>query len=181
MATFTDLLKRVGGEYVPSEEPADAVPPGFDVPDDLSELDPGAPEAVLPQDKPSSRLTPEAVDAATSKPMTPTQQRKYIQDCVEMMLEFFSWSWRMRDEYCGSVAEKQIKPVAARMTAIIMDHDDWVAFFTKSGGFMKWLMLATSLKPIGEAIVAHHVFHTKGDDKEMQERRRERNAQYADL
>lgn len=177
MASLDGLLKRLSGEYVPEGDEAD----GVEIPDDLSELDSVADEKPLVRDSPSTRLEAEVTPDKPAKKMTPTQTRKYVQDCVELMLEFFSWSWKLRDPYCGGVMEAQVSPVAARMTAIIMDHDDWVAWFTRSGGFVKWLMLATALKPIGEAIVAHHVFHTEGDDEETQRAREERNGQYADI
>jgi hypothetical protein len=177
MASLDGLLKRLSGEYVPEGEPEDAI----DVPDDASEIDGLAEEKPLARDGASVRLEAEIPPDKPAKKMTPTQTRKYVQDCVELMLEFFSWSWKIRDEYCGTVMEKQVSTVAARMTAIIMDHDDWVAWFTRSGGFIKWLMLATALKPVGEAIVAHHVFHTDGDDEETARARQERNEQYADF
>jgi hypothetical protein len=179
MASLEGLLKRLSGEYVEAEDSGAA---DISVPDDISELDGLAPEKPLTRDAPSVRLDAGAeLPDKPAKKMTAAQTRKYVQDCVELMLEFFSWSWKLRDDYCGSVMEAQVSTVAARMTAIIMDHDDWVAWFVGSGGFMKWLMLATALKPVGEAIVAHHVFHTAGDDEETARARQERNDQYADF
>jgi hypothetical protein len=177
MASLDGLLKRLSGEYVPEGEGEEQI----EVPDDASELDGLIEEKPLVRDAPSVRLEAEIAPDKPVKKMTAAQTRKYVQDCVELMLEFFTWSWKLRDEYCGSVMEKQVSPVAARMTAIIMDHEDWVAWFTRSGGFIKWLMLATALKPVGEAIVAHHVFHTAGDDEESARAREERNGQYADF
>lgn len=69
--------------------------------------------------------------------------------------------WQARDPLCGGVFVQQIPETADALTDIICDSADLVAFFTGPGGaFMKYLKLGAALMPVGQVIMAHHVYHS---------------------
>lgn len=74
--------------------------------------------------------------------------------------------WAARD-YCGGIFVQQVPATAAAFTNIVCNSADLVAWFTGSGGqFMLWLDVAMALYPVGTAMMAHHVYHTIGEQAE---------------
>lgn len=61
------------------------------------------------------------------------------------------------DPLCVGEFQKHLPNITAKMVPIICQSPDMVKFFTKSGGFILWLDLATACWPVVQIIIAHHV------------------------
>ncbi len=80
---------------------------------------------------------------------------------VSLVLEVLARSWAARDPLCGGVAVEQRPDIADAFTEIVCGSPDLVAWFTGSGGqFMLWLNLVMACAPVGQVLMAHHVYHT---------------------
>ena len=80
---------------------------------------------------------------------------------LSFMLEIPGQLWAARDPICGGTFVEQRPAIADALTDIVCESADLVAFFTgPAGGFMRYLNLAVALMPVGQAVMAHHVYHS---------------------
>lgn len=103
--------------------------------------------------------------AAPTEKVTPTKAVKQeVSDQLQILLDFFTLAWTQRDPYCGGVMAEQSPVIVDRMVTIIMRRPSWLAWFNKSGGWADWLALATAVRPVIDAIYAHHITKVAGND-----------------
>jgi hypothetical protein len=87
--------------------------------------------------------------------------KKDIAAKIEFGLMIPATIWQARDPLCGGVFREQIPDVTEAFVDIVADSPDLIAFFAgPGGGFMKALKLGAALMPVGQVMMAHHVYHT---------------------
>lgn len=65
--------------------------------------------------------------------------------------------WLRVDPYCGGVYADQVDQIALKMSPLICQSPDLVRWFSKSTTFILWTELGIAVRPVVEAIIAHHV------------------------
>jgi hypothetical protein len=65
--------------------------------------------------------------------------------------------WLRVDPYCGGVYADQVDQIAVKMSPLICQSPDLVRWFSKSTTFILWTELGIAVRPVVEAIIAHHV------------------------
>jgi hypothetical protein len=112
--------------------------------------------------RPRARRRERPTSAGPARPPRVTAGiRTDIRAKVELILMAPGAVWAARDPICGGTFIEQIPDTSDAFTDIICDSPDLVAFFTGPGGaFMRWLKLGAALMPVGQAVMAHHVYHT---------------------
>ena len=65
--------------------------------------------------------------------------------------------WLRVDPYCGGVYADQVDQIALKMAPLICQSPDLVRWFGKSTTFIMWTELGIAVRPVVEAIIAHHV------------------------
>ena len=64
------------------------------------------------------------------------------------------------DPYCGAALTGSWERVSEACVPLLMRSERVVKFMTTAGGLGDWVGLAIALKPLGEAIVKHHITKT---------------------
>lgn len=63
------------------------------------------------------------------------------------------------DPYCGGILTDNLDPIVAAALPLMLRSSKTVAYFTdEANDWLLWGKLAVALKPVGQAIVEHHVF-----------------------
>src|ERR1700677_1444675 len=65
--------------------------------------------------------------------------------------------WLRVDPYCGGAYSDQVDEIAVKMAPLICQSPDLVRWFSKSTTFIMWTELGIAVRPVVEAIIAHHV------------------------
>ena len=65
--------------------------------------------------------------------------------------------WLRVDPYCGGAYAGQVDEIAVKMAPLICQSPDLVRWFSKSTTFIMWTELGIAVRPVVEAIIAHHV------------------------
>jgi hypothetical protein len=65
--------------------------------------------------------------------------------------------WLRVDPYCGGAYAGQVDEIALKMAPLICQSPDLVRWFSKSTTFIMWTELGIAVRPVVEAIIAHHV------------------------
>jgi hypothetical protein len=65
--------------------------------------------------------------------------------------------WLRVDPYCGQAYADQVDEIAVKMAPLICLSPDMVRWFAKSSTFIMWTELGIAVRPVVEAIIAHHV------------------------
>jgi hypothetical protein len=65
--------------------------------------------------------------------------------------------WLRVDPYCGQAYAAQVDEIAVKMAPLICLSPDMVRWFAKSSTFIMWTELGIAVRPVVEAIIAHHV------------------------
>jgi hypothetical protein len=65
--------------------------------------------------------------------------------------------WLRVDPYCGQAYADQVDEIALKMAPLICLSPDMVRWFAKSSTFIMWTELGIAVRPVVEAIIAHHV------------------------
>jgi hypothetical protein len=65
--------------------------------------------------------------------------------------------WLRVDPYCGGAYAGQVDEIALKMAPLVCQSPDLVRWFSKSTTFIMWTELGIAVRPVVEAIIAHHV------------------------
>jgi hypothetical protein len=65
--------------------------------------------------------------------------------------------WLRVDPYCGGAYASQVDEIALKMAPLVCQSPDLVRWFSKSSTFIMWTELGIAVRPVAEAIIAHHV------------------------
>jgi hypothetical protein len=65
--------------------------------------------------------------------------------------------WLRVDPYCGQAYADQVDEIALKMAPLVCLSPDMVRWFAKSSTFIMWTELGIAVRPVVEAIIAHHV------------------------
>jgi hypothetical protein len=65
--------------------------------------------------------------------------------------------WLRVDPYCGRAYAGQVDEIALKTAPLICQSPDLVRWFSKSTTFIMWTELGIAVRPVVEAIIAHHV------------------------
>jgi len=65
--------------------------------------------------------------------------------------------WVRVDPYCGGAYVDQVDEIALKMAPLVCQSPDLVRWFSKSSTFIMWTELGIAVRPVVEAIIAHHV------------------------
>lgn len=65
--------------------------------------------------------------------------------------------WLRIDPYCGGAYAGQVNEIALKMAPLVCQSPDLVRWFSKSTTFILWTELGIAVRPVVEAIIAHHV------------------------
>jgi hypothetical protein len=65
--------------------------------------------------------------------------------------------WLRVDPYCGGAYAAQVDEIAVKMAPLVCQSPDLVRWFSKSSTFIMWTELGIAVRPVVEAIIAHHV------------------------
>jgi hypothetical protein len=65
--------------------------------------------------------------------------------------------WLRVDPYCGQAYADQVDEIAVKMAPLVCLSPDMVRWFAKSSTFIMWTELGIAVRPVVEAIIAHHV------------------------
>lgn len=83
---------------------------------------------------------------------------------ISFALEIPARLWAARDPVCGGVFVEQRPEIASALTEIVCQSPDLVAWFAGGGGqFMLWLNVMAACWPVVTVAMAHHVYHSIGD------------------
>ena len=86
---------------------------------------------------------------------------------ISLALEIPGRVWQARDPVCGGTFVEQRPAIADALTEIVCGSPDLVAWFAGQGGqFMLWFNLAMACWPVVTVGMAHHVYHTIGEEPE---------------
>ncbi len=74
--------------------------------------------------------------------------------------------WQARDPWCGGAFVQQLPAIAATLTSWVCRSSALVEWFTSpaGSGFVLLLDSAAAFGPVFSAVMAHHVYHTAGDE-----------------
>ncbi len=112
------------------------------------------------------RLIDAAKGARGPAPKASAKVRRDVQAKTALMLQMLAGTWRMRDPLCGGAALDAVPEVSDALADILCDSPDVVAWFTATGGFMKWVKLAMAVQPVATMALQHHVLHTVALDED---------------
>lgn len=154
----SDLMDRLSAKI--SGEPQDD--DDFEVPDDLSGLDTGEADDLLPPDpKPSRKKRTLAPSTGSGK--ATTAQKRQVNDALLMLLTPTTGLLAMKDPHCGGAAFAQREEIVKAMVPIICRNPAMLRWFTASNApWLDYLALLTALQPVGAAVWQHHVKKTVG-------------------
>ena len=65
--------------------------------------------------------------------------------------------WLRVDPYCGQAYADNVDQIALKMAPLVCQSPDLVRWFSKSSTFIMWTELGIAVRPVVEAIIAHHV------------------------
>jgi hypothetical protein len=86
---------------------------------------------------------------------------KAVRDDITGKLAFWlsipAEPWLRVDPYCGQAYAGQVDEIAVKMAPLICLSPDMVRWFAKSSTFIMWTELGIAVRPVVEAIIAHHV------------------------
>jgi hypothetical protein len=86
---------------------------------------------------------------------------KAVRDDITGKLAFWlsipAEPWLRVDPYCGQAYADQVDEIAVKMAPLICLSPDMVRWFAKSSTFIMWTELGIAVRPVVEAIIAHHV------------------------
>jgi hypothetical protein len=102
---------------------------------------------------------------ASRTPKQPTEPdikvTKAVRDDITGKLAFWlsipAEPWLRVDPYCGQAYADQVDEIAVKMAPLICLSPDMVRWFAKSSTFIMWTELGIAVRPVVEAIIAHHV------------------------
>lgn len=100
---------------------------------------------------------PESEKIKTPISEIPVKVQKDIQGKLMFLFGFGTSLLMSLDPICVPVFQNQLPEITQKMVPIICQSPDMVKFFTKAGGFMVWLELATALWPVLQTVIAHHL------------------------
>lgn len=159
---MTTLLERVkflggnGGDEVGIDEPTVQLPElaeGFD-----RDPEPAAATrkpAKEPRSVASSRTAARQVRAG-GKFASSKQQLGDAADEIDVMLKLLAFSVSLTDEHCGDVLNETSSKIAADL-AKLASRSSWLMEHVSAGGLLGDLLkLSISLKPLAQAMWAHH-------------------------
>ena len=147
---MASLLEKIaGGTLSVSTEPvfSDA-----DVPDSPASLLEPDPEPGAPAPRPRGPL----LKPATAGPVTPALKKR-ISGELEAYIEMMAIPLVFRDEVCGAAVHAQAKPIADAIARILARYPDLAHKFLATGVLGDWIALGLAVKPVIEAVYAHHV------------------------
>lgn len=74
--------------------------------------------------------------------------------------------WQARDPWCGGAFVQQLPAIAASLTSWVCRSAALVEWFTSpaGSGFVLLLDSAAAFGPVVSAVMAHHVYHTAGEE-----------------
>jgi len=86
---------------------------------------------------------------------------KAVRDDITGKLAFWlsipAEPWLRVDPYCGQAYADQVDEIAVKMAPLVCLSPDMVRWFAKSSTFIMWTELGIAVRPVVEAIIAHHV------------------------
>jgi hypothetical protein len=98
---------------------------------------------------------------AKADPKPEIKVTKAVRDDITGKLAFWlsipAEPWLRVDPYCGGVYVDQVDLIAVKMAPLICQSPDLVRWFSKSTTFILWTELGIAVRPVVEAIIAHHV------------------------
>jgi hypothetical protein len=102
---------------------------------------------------------------ASRTPKQPTEPdikvTKAVRDDITGKLAFWlsipAEPWLRVDPYCGQAYAGQVDEIAVKMAPLVCLSPDMVRWFAKSSTFIMWTELGIAVRPVVEAIIAHHV------------------------
>ena len=98
-------------------------------------------------------------------PKVTASARSDIAAKISLALEVPGRVWQARDPLCGGVFVAQREEIAGSLTSIVCQSPQLVAWFTGAGGsFMLMLDAMAAMWPVITVAMAHHVYHSVGDD-----------------
>jgi hypothetical protein len=140
------VFSDADGDGVP-----DTVPDGWLEPDPAPGAAPARPRG--PVFKPT-----------TSGAITPAM-RKRIAAELEAYGQFLAMPILLRDETCGAVVQRQVKPAADALADILAEYPDIAHKFMATGILGKWMKLFATLWPVFQVVYAHHIARTPDDEE----------------
>jgi hypothetical protein len=102
---------------------------------------------------------------ASRTPKQPTEPdikvTKAVRDDITGKLAFWlsipAEPWLRVDPYCGQAYAGQVDEIAVKMAPLICLSPDMVRWFARSSTFIMWTELGIAVRPVVEAMIAHHV------------------------
>jgi hypothetical protein len=86
---------------------------------------------------------------------------KAVRDDITGKLAFWlsipAEPWLRVDPYCGQAYADQVDEIAVKMAPLICLSPDMVRWFARSSTFIMWTELGIAVRPVVEAMIAHHV------------------------
>jgi hypothetical protein len=65
--------------------------------------------------------------------------------------------WMRVDPYCGGTYAENVDQIALKVAPLVCQSPDLVRWFSKSTTFILWTELGIAVRPVVEAVIAHHV------------------------
>jgi len=65
--------------------------------------------------------------------------------------------WMRVDPYCGGTYAENVDNIALKVAPLVCQSPDLVRWFSKSTTFILWTELGIAVRPVVEAVIAHHV------------------------
>ena len=91
----------------------------------------------------------------------PVKVTRAVQADIEGKLAFWlsipAEPWLRIDPYCGQAYADNVDQIALKMAPLVCQSPDLVRWFSKSSTFIMWTELGIAVRPVVEAIIAHHV------------------------
>lgn len=158
-AGILDKIKFQSANSETINEPINEV---FNEPINDGFLDSGAylepdPEPVDPDGgKPRRRGRPPKAGPRTGT----LKLRKEVAAEIETYIQMVALPLSLRDEHCAGALSGQASAIAGALVDLLSRYPAVLEKFRSSGVFADGFALAIALKPVADAVIAHHINHT---------------------
>lgn len=93
-----------------------------------------------------------------------------IEAKISLLLDVPGRIWEARDPVCGGTWVKQVPDMAAAWARYVCSSPQLLEWFTSTGsGFILLLDILAATYPVAAVVMAHHVYHTIGEQGDAQQ------------
>jgi hypothetical protein len=131
-------------------------------------IDSDTPGVTPKDDNESATLKPDPKPRAprrTSGKRAPQTKVNEVRDQIESIIKLASGIGSVRDPHCCGVLNDQARDIASQVAEQLSTKPHVMEFFDNAVGISGWVKLVLTVKPVCEAIIAHHVTHKVGNEE----------------